>query len=336
VGGSSVNLEELLGATAEQPPCGPNLEYDEAFYEIERAATRTEPQEFGDQKTEAQEAKWPIALDLAKVFLGRSKDLRVAIYLARALVQTGGIGGSAPGLALIHELLSRYWEGLHPALEEDGDPTMRLSALTALTSLEAFLSDLRGADVVNSGSQVHLKVRDIEIALGRIPPAKGVAAQRLDQIQAQLAAALADANGTREALGQALVSLAATHKLLVEKLGHERAPDFKPLSDLLTSVKKVCDDVAGTVGGGEADSDAAADGTGVTPPVSLSGQIRSREDAIRLLDRVCEYLERHEPASPAPLLIRRAQRLMTKSFLDIVKDLLPDSVSKVETLAGKE
>jgi type VI secretion system protein ImpA len=54
------------------------------------------------------------------------------------------------------------------------------------------------------------------------------------------------------------------------------------------------------------------------------------------LERVCEYLERHEPASPAPLLIRRAQRLMTKSFLDIVKDLLPDSVSKVETLAGKE
>ena len=251
-------------------------EYDEAFYEIERAATRTEPQEFGDQKTEAQEAKWPIALDLAKVFWSRSKDLRVAIYLARALVQTGGIGGSAPGITLIHELLSRYWEGVHPTLEEGGDPTMRVNALAALTSLEAFLSDLRSADVVNSGSPVHLKVRDIEIALGRIPAAKGAAAQRLDQIQAQLGAALPEANGTRAALGQALASLAATHKLLVEKLGHERAPDL-PLSDLLTSVKKVCDDVAGTAGGGEADSDAAADGAGVTPPVSLSGQIRSRE-----------------------------------------------------------
>jgi type VI secretion system protein ImpA len=84
VGGSSVNLEELLGATAEQPPCGPNLEYDEAFYEIERAATRTEPQEFGDQKTEAQEAKWPIALDLAKVFLGRSRSAGRDLSCARS------------------------------------------------------------------------------------------------------------------------------------------------------------------------------------------------------------------------------------------------------------
>ena len=56
---------------------------------------------------------------------------------------------------------------------------------------------------------------------------------------------------------------------------------------------------------------------------------------VRMLDLVCGYLERHEPSNPAPLFIRRAQRLMTKNFVDIVRDLLPDSLSNLEKLAGE-
>ncbi len=67
----------------------------------------------------------------------------------------------------------------------------------------------------------------------------------------------------------------------------------------------------------------------------MDGEIRTREDAVRMLDRVCSYLERQEPSNPAPLFIRRAQRLMTKSFLEIVKDLMPDSLSNLEKLAGE-
>jgi type VI secretion system protein ImpA len=62
--------------------------------------------------------------------------------------------------------------------------------------------------------------------------------------------------------------------------------------------------------------------------------IRSREDAIRMLERVCEYVERYEPTNPAPLLIRRAQRLMTKSFVEIIEDLTPDSVATIKALGG--
>jgi type VI secretion system protein ImpA len=51
---------------------------------------------------------------------------------------------------------------------------------------------------------------------------------------------------------------------------------------------------------------------------------------------VCEWLERNEPSNPAPLLIRRSQRLMTKSFIDIIRDLVPDGLSQVEKLAGTD
>jgi type VI secretion system protein ImpA len=62
--------------------------------------------------------------------------------------------------------------------------------------------------------------------------------------------------------------------------------------------------------------------------------VRSRDDALRLLDKVCDYLERQEPSNPAPLLIKRARRLMTMNFVDIIRDMAPDSLAQVETIAG--
>ena len=71
-------------------------------------------------------------------------------------------------------------------------------------------------------------------------------------------------------------------------------------------------------------------------PTAATGttELRSREDVIRVLDRVCQYLDRHEPSNPAPLLIRRAQRLLSMNFLDIMKDIAPDALATVENIAG--
>jgi type VI secretion system protein ImpA len=65
------------------------------------------------------------------------------------------------------------------------------------------------------------------------------------------------------------------------------------------------------------------------------GAIESREDAIRALERICAWIERNEPASPAPIFIRRSQELLKKSFIEIIRDLLPDNVKQIEHFAGK-
>jgi type VI secretion system protein ImpA len=62
--------------------------------------------------------------------------------------------------------------------------------------------------------------------------------------------------------------------------------------------------------------------------------IRSRKDAQRVLEKVCQYFERNEPSSPIPLLLRRAQRLMSRSFLEIVQDICPDALSRVQDIGG--
>jgi type VI secretion system protein ImpA len=62
--------------------------------------------------------------------------------------------------------------------------------------------------------------------------------------------------------------------------------------------------------------------------------VRGREDALRDLDRICAYWEEHEPASPVPMLLRRAQRLAGLSFIELVRELAPSGISEIETLRG--
>jgi type VI secretion system protein ImpA len=206
---------------------------------------------------------------------------------------------------------------------------MRRNALAALASGEALLGDLRGAFLVNSPAHGQLRVRDVEVALGRLPAQPGAEVIDMERIRAQLRAALEAGSEVGQALDQAVESTSAMRGLLADKVDVQERPDLEPLAGLLAQLKRTCDEARGVaVAGAETSADAGA------PAASPRGEIRSREDAIRMLDRVCEYLERHEPANPAPLLIRRAQRLMRKNFVEIVQDLLPESLSQIESLAG--
>lgn len=56
-----------------------------------------------------------------------------------------------------------------------------------------------------------------------------------------------------------------------------------------------------------------------TLPVALT--IRSRAQAVEALDAICDYFTKHEPASPVPLLIQRAKRLVPMSFAEILREL---------------
>jgi type VI secretion system protein ImpA len=118
--------------------------------------------------------------------------------------------------------------------------------------------------------------------------------------------------------------------VLEQHAGHAAGPDFAPLLELLRRVAE-----ADRCARGDAAPVSAAEPVaGAAQPARALGAIESRDDAVRALERVCEWIERNEPSSPAPLLIRRAQRLMSKNFLDIIGDLLPDGLSQVQNLAG--
>jgi len=123
-------------------------------------------------------------------------------------------------------------------------------------------------------------------------------------------------------------------RLLVEKVGIEWTPNLKSVTSILGVALKLCDSVM-AVGGGDAAADVASaqDGSGAAAPGAIGG-LRTRDDAIQLLDRICEFLERTEPSHPAPLLLKRARRLLNMSFLEIIQDIAPDGLNQTRNIAG--
>jgi type VI secretion system protein ImpA len=128
-------------------PSGPDLEYDPVFLTLEQAGAGKPEQQFGERIFAAEGPDWRLvheqALDLAR----RSRDLRVAVWLARSEARLHGLAGALQGLMLVHRLLENLWPTVHPQLDaaENDDPTMRMNALAPLISGEAFLADLRAA-----------------------------------------------------------------------------------------------------------------------------------------------------------------------------------------------
>jgi type VI secretion system protein ImpA len=124
--------------------CGPELDYDPAFMELERALTVVPEQQIGAYTVPARHPDWPCVQGQAEVLMKRTLDLRVAIALTRAWTWTIGIVGTSAGLQLVDALLARHWDEAHPVLDpDDGDPVMRLNALDILWSDKGLLGDLR-------------------------------------------------------------------------------------------------------------------------------------------------------------------------------------------------
>ena len=48
----------------------------------------------------------------------------------------------------------------------------------------------------------------------------------------------------------------------------------------------------------------------------ISGDIRSREDVIKVLNKICDFYAKAEPSSPVPLVLKRAARLVDMDCAD--------------------
>ncbi len=327
----------LLAPVSDDAPCGPDLEYDPAFLELETLSRGKPEQQFGDTLISAEPPDWPKVRERAGELLGRSKDLRVALLWLRAATCTDGVAGFEAGLRLLLGLVNEFWDGLHPALDadDDDDPTFRLNALAPFADPDMVPRDFRAAWVGRARAVGQATVREIEIAAGRLQPREGENVISEVQLDAILSAA---AKETPEALAAAQVlpeRLREFSRLLAEKVGGERAPALGPLLQSAQVVQAACRRAIGEPEAMGEDGEAEASGESGGAPVRVAaGQIGSREDAMRMLDKVCDYLARTEPTNPAPLLIRRAKVLMGKNFLDIIRDLAPDGLAQIHTIAG--
>lgn len=329
-------LEPLDGT---EGPCGADLEYDNEFLALTQAAS-------GKPETQFEAAvppDWRAVRAQAEGLLDqRTRDLRIAVLWLRAALNLDGFVALAPGLNLLHDLLDKYWDTLHPVPDpDDNDPYARMNALADLREAATGLGDIRRAVVLRARGFGELSVRAIEVALGLMPARDDETAITREQLAQLLAAGAAEEPALRERPAQALAALKQLAALASDRAGVEGAPDFKPLQSLLYALSTAmpqehAETEAVAAAGIEADA-APPSAAGPAPAAGgrgLAGGVHSRDDALRAIDMVCDYLERTEPTNPAQLLLRRARRLINHNFLQLMKELAPEALAEVARVMG--
>lgn len=334
---SSLDLEALLTPVSEESPAGEDLEYDPLFLELERTAQGKPEQVMGDDVIEAEEPDWRAVRDQAKALLEQTKDLRIATHLTQALMKLEELEGLAGGLELLRGLVENFWDGLHPQLdaEDNNDPTMRVNSLLSLADRDGFQARLLGVPLVKSRAVGIYTLRDVKVAKGELSPAansEGPAAEQSLIDAAFMDADLDEIQASAAATERAISALDAIEAAFISKVGAVDAPDFSDLPANLKEIKGVFDKALARRGVGEPEGEAAGASSGESP--RISGEISSREDAIRMLDKICDFFEQTEPSSPVPMLLRRAKRLVSKSFLEILGELTPDAVTQARAIGG--
>jgi len=335
-----LDIQSLLQPVTADAPGGANLEYSPEYADLERAAAGKPERQVGETTVPAEDPDWGSVIDKSAALLRSSKDLRVATQLARALLKRDAFAGLAEGLALVRKLVTAYWPVLYPRIdEEDNDPTSRISAIATLTHRD-ILQAVRNAPLVKSKAFGILTLKDVEAANARrgdgsaaSTPSLELALEGLpmaDFVEAARAVETCE-NEARELEAAWMQHLDAAWSKFVDAGGQ----DFTELRRLLGQANAV---MARAMKQRQASQGPDSNGGEEEPqgaPGVLRGEPRSREDVVRALDAICAYYARSEPSSPVPLLLERCKRLVAMSFLDIVKDLVPDGLSTIQTIAGK-
>jgi type VI secretion system protein ImpA len=326
---SSSTLDALLRPVDPLSPAGADLGYTEVAALERLAAARPlcgVPPGPADART--ADPDWADIGRRAEALLSRTKDLRVALWYARAALSTRGLAGLAEGLALVAGLLQRYWPTLHPQADPHDDPQAdeRVHLLAMLSppadqshpspDAESFVRALHGLVIAEARGVGVVTVRDLEPGGARGAEVRaGMASPSLDAVLAAMPARARD--DAEAAARRALEALAAG-----------RSCRLAALQRVLERIHRVL----GRATVGAPAPDAAGD---VLDPVSLDAAgPASRDDAVRSLMRIAAWVRAAEPSSPAPLFIDRAVTLLRMDFASIVRTLIPQARAHVELLGG--
>jgi type VI secretion system protein ImpA len=347
---SILDVDALLLELDPESPCGPNLEYDPRFVEMEQAAEGKPEVQYGDTITAAVPPEWKVLKNLSLELLQTSRDLRIAVPLLRANMAMHGIAGLADSLSLIERLLEERWDSVHPQLDpdDDMDPTLRINSLAMLAEGTTVIRALKDTSIIVLPVLGPLTVRVIEIANGEQSPPEG---QEKISI-ASLEAALRDVDNVSldaavDAISRSYDSARTIEAILVRKVGSSQALNLDGLTRSLKRGRDFLLPLFTSRNPAEAEAEELPDDAGDAPEASgtavaavkapaPSGEINNREDVMRALEKLLKYYHVHEPSSPVPLLLSRAKWLVPKSFMEIMEDLAPESVAQLTAIRGNQ
>ena len=351
------SADQILKPVSDAQPGGYDLAFSPELDAISQARTFDDPSlDQGEWVTDLKEADWGFVVQRCAVLLEtRSKDLRLAVWLAEAGAKKHGLRGLAEGFRVLAGLCEQYWyNGLFP--EADGDNEQRIGNLSWILArapalLRAIpLTEGRGS----AWSMVDFETARKQAGNGGPPPggpklADLEAARRNSSPQFREALA-ADAAACVEALR-------AFEQAADARLGDD-SPGFSAAREALQALIHVLPPSAATaqqgtegdtmndagyathgeaLANGHAQNGHAAPGTPVQlAPSGPPGAIQSRSQAVAQLRTVAQFFRRTEPHSPVSYFADKAadaaEQDLHSWLRSVIKD--PASMDHIEELLG--
>ena len=351
-----MNLDELLRPLEGETPCGSDMMFSAEFDQINEARRFDDPSlAQGEWIAEHKEADWGRVIRLCEDLLyGRTKDVRVAVWMIESLAKTRGLAGMAEGYRLLTSLCEAFWLHLHPQVEDDDmEPRIGNFEWLANRSNQLIREFLLTRSPKGNYSTIDFEsARALAQSIERNPSQADQLAQDARVTLAQFEAARRDTTvrhfvdccrDAEIASGQ----VRALQIVLDRFLGME-SPSFGSVLEALDDIRQrmkryaadagAVDPVAGTVPA-EGQRRAVPSDTEVatTSPCS-GGAIQSRAQAIRQLQDIADFFRQTEPHSPVAYLADKAARWGSMSLHEWLRAVVKDNgaLLHVEELLGVE
>jgi type VI secretion system protein ImpA len=345
-----IDLSALLTPIDALTPSGEDMSFSAEFDAIQEARRFDDATlDQGEWVTSLKESDWSQVHRLCTELLtSKTKDLRLAMWLAEALGKQTGFVGLTQGLRLTAGLCNQLWDSVHPQSEQ-GDQEQRIGNLTWLlartTQLVRELPITDGPDMRYSTLD-----HDSALQLSRLVAKNPAETANLSEGRLTLEHIDKARRSTNKQFYEQLLPAARDcQTALVEletavdaRLGLD-GPGFTPtktaLANVLTLIERLTHE-AGAVAKtpATASTTPAAIAAGTMATDNANDNLDNRAQALRRLSEVAAFFKRTEPHSPIAYLVDKAVRwgdMPLHAWLrTVVKD--PASLAHLEEMLGVE
>ncbi|CCE07409.1 conserved hypothetical protein [Bradyrhizobium sp. STM 3843] len=343
-----LDVVSLTQPIAADDPCGPDLDAigDVQYLNFFAGAESLLPMSYFEVvNANGERGRFdPKTIDFAGQFaaarplLARTRDLRLNLLLAKFSILNRDLDGFLGCLKATNVLLREQWEAVHPRAE-DGDYALRAVTVEAIDVFPTVINPLQFLPLIENRRYGSLNYRAYQIAKGEIP-AGNADVDGPDLATIERIVGETDLDTLKAA--SARCSAVAAEIADLKSIWHEKLNSGQPIS--LDRLSGVVSGMAAWLAGLVIARDptaAPAPAEDAAPvdaqaPVDAAGALTSPAQASAALAAAGDYFARMEPSNPALLLVRQAQEMVGKSFIEVMRMLVPSHVENAAINIGRD
>lgn len=343
----AIDLAEIVKPISIDSPCGDDLD-EEGDLDFLNGLARVEGQlpasfltrdEAGDLQTfDRSTIDFGRETKLLLGLLDRTRDLRLLVLLGRLAMLNRDLVGFGQVTSAIEALLRVHWDTLNPRGDGNGFE-LRAAVLQTLEDNPTVILPLQHLPLFHSRRYGPIDFRALMIADGEVAargsepgPDRAAIERALAETDAEALRPLRDALATIAHACESIEGLTASLGGNGARVALDRLHGI--VGRMLDFLKGSAPVQAPAAEPAQQDPGSRAAVAGAEPAAAAVGAIATTAQAGAALAAAAAYLRRHEPSSPAEVLVRQAQDLIGRSFVDVMRILMPNHASETTIALG--